>query len=147
MAFALTGYAARGIDIAGPSYKRGIQQVVFKITALATDVDLDIGDSAGTFWTAAAADSTYGSLAAKALLSLTRIAAQSSNLLAIKSPQLLKRVQSAAVGNNGEFAVSIDVLGPDILFKASDGETALYVVLDYELNDSARPEIMSLGSL
>lgn len=89
MAFALTGFSARGIDVKTPTKKRGIQQVVLSVTGAAADVDLDIGDDAGTFWTAAQADATYGALAAKALTILNQIVDNAAALVAVKSPELL----------------------------------------------------------
>jgi cytochrome c551/c552 len=146
MAFALVAYHARGVDVVGPSYKRGIQQVVLDITATANDVDLDIGDDSGTFWTAALANATYGALATKALASLQRIVAQSAALVAVSSEQLLDRVQTAAAGGNGEFALAIQNTRPNITVNAADGETAWKVILTYELDNYAFPEIQSLGS-
>lgn len=146
MAFALVGFQARGIDVAGPSYKRGIQQVVLAITGTASDVDLDIGDDTpGTFWTAALADATYGDLAEKALDVLTKIAANSVCLLAVKSPELLDKVQSAAAGSAGEYAIAIDDLGPNIALHTGEGETSYTIVLEYELNDYIFPMIASFG--
>jgi hypothetical protein len=147
MAFALVAYHARGVDVAGPSYKRGIQQVVLDITATAADVDLDVGDDSGTFWTEALADSTYGTLATKALASLQRIVAQSAALVAVDSQQLIDRVQSATAGSNGEFALAVENTRPNITVNAGDGETAWKLILTYELNNYAVPEIQSFGSV
>ncbi len=144
MAFALTGYVARGTDISGPNFKKGTQQVVIRATGTSADVDLDIGDAAGTFWTAAIADTTYGALATKALLSLQRVAAQSVANVAVSSNQLIDRVQVASLTTTGQFTLANDVIGPNIAFNAGDGETAYYIILDYELNDRVFPEILSL---
>lgn len=145
MAFALTKFSARGIDIAGPSYKRGIQQVVLDITATTADVDLDLGDDAGTFWAAAIANATYGALATKALAVLQVIVAQSSALVAVKSAQLLDRVQIGTVAGAGEYSLAVVNVRPNIAFNAADGEEAIKIVLEYELNDNIYPVVATYG--
>ncbi len=143
MAFGLVGYSARGIDIAGPNYKRGIQQVVFNITGTASDIDLDIGDGTGTFWTAVGATD----MGAKALESLTRISNQTAAILGWQSPQFIDRVQSAAAGSSGEYALSLGGLGVNFSIHTGEGATSYYVIFNLELYDRVFPEIMLLGSL
>lgn len=139
MAFALTRFEARSVDIASVSYKRGIQQVVLDITGTAADVDLDLGDDSGTFWTAALANSTYGDLAAKALEILQKIVDQAAALLAVDSQQLIDRVQVASVSGAGEFSLAVQNTRPNIAFNAADGELAYKIVLTYELNNYIYP--------
>lgn len=144
MAFALTGAMARGIDIAGPSQKRGIQQIVLRITGTTADVALDIGTAAGTFWTAAIANTTYGTLASNFLNNvMVPLSSQSTSLVAVKSAQLLDRVQIATPNGAGQYALAVGVLGPNLSFNAADGETAYYIVLEYELNDLIPPIVAS----
>lgn len=69
MAFALTAFVADGQEMDEAVTKRFRQRAVFTITAANTDVDLDIGDYSGTFWTAVGG-STVG---AKALLAIKDI--------------------------------------------------------------------------
>lgn len=52
MAFGLTRLRAYGIKGESATYKRSLQVVNMEITGTASDVDLDIGDDSGTFWTA-----------------------------------------------------------------------------------------------
>lgn len=144
MAFALTAYEARAIDIGTTTFKRGIQQVVFDITGTTADVDLDIGDSAGTFWVAAQANATYGTLAASALASLTRIAGQST-WMSWQSPQLADRVQVASLTTTGQYSLATDTLGPDFAFNAANGETSYKIILTYEMNNFIFPEVLALG--
>jgi len=73
--FQLTKYNAYGFIIDSDIQKRAVQRAVFHITAANTDIDLDLSDSTGTFWTAAKADTTYGAMATKASASLTKIQA------------------------------------------------------------------------
>ena len=146
MSFALVGFQARSLEVSSPSKVKAVQQVVMNITAAATDVDLDIGDASGTFWTDALADGTYGDLASSALTSLTEIAGQSSALVAVQSEQLIDRVQSAAAGNAGEYALAIDAIGPNITFHAADGDTAYKIILVWELDAGIGPITASYGS-
>lgn len=145
MAFALTKYEARSVDIASTTYKRGIQEVCLTITGTAADVDLDIGDNSGTFWTDAQADATYGSLATNALQSLQRIVSHAQALVAVMSQQLLDRVQVASLTTTGQYTLAIQNTRPNLAFDAADGETAYYIILRYELNQSQFPEIALYG--
>ena len=52
MTFALTAFVADGQEMDEAVTRRFRQRAVFTITAANTDVDLDIGDYTGTFWTA-----------------------------------------------------------------------------------------------
>lgn len=137
MAFALTKYEARSLDIASPTYKRGIQQVVLDITGTSADVDLDLGDDSGTFWTAAQANTTYGELAKKALASLKRIVDQAQALVSVESQELLTKNQivaldsSASVGGNVTETLTVTgLLTTDRILAATiveDGANAAYI--------------------
>lgn len=146
MAFALTGYFARSVEIGSTSYKRGIQQVVLNITGTVDDVDLDIGDDDGTFWTAAVADTVYGTLASNALISLTAIAGQSAALVAVESQELIDRVQVASLSTTGQYSLAIDAIGPNIAVYTADGELTYKIILVWELNDYIMPITASYGS-
>ena len=63
MAFALTKFQAYGQDVSEPVQKRTLQLFECTITATAADVALDLGDVAGTAWSAI--DNTAVGLAAK----------------------------------------------------------------------------------
>ena len=52
MAFALTGYKAWGIETSKAVSPECIQYLEVTITAANTDVAVDVGTTAGTFWTA-----------------------------------------------------------------------------------------------
>lgn len=67
MAFALTGYKSYSRAAYEPVTAQFEQTVELTITRAATDTALDLGNPAGTFWTAALADVTFGALATKAL--------------------------------------------------------------------------------
>ncbi len=76
MAFALTSFFADGVRFMGPGPYRATEQYVFSVTAAATDVDFDMGDATGTFWTAAQANATYGAMATQVLSEVQRLAPQ-----------------------------------------------------------------------
>ncbi len=146
MSFALVAFHARGVEITSPSNKRGIQQVVLDITAAATDVDLDIGDDSGTFWTAALADSTYGSLAASALDVLQAIVAQSAAFVGCASEQLIDRQQVLTLTADGQYILEVQDSRPNITCRASNGETSWKLILTYELDNFIQPIYASLGA-
>jgi hypothetical protein len=146
MAFALTGFKARSYSVGSPSEVKAIQQVVLNITGLAADVDLDIGDATGTFWTDAEADSTYGTLATNALAVLTTIEGQSAALVDVQSAELLDRVQVASLTTTGQYTLAIGDIGPNIEFNAADGEETYKIILVWELNDGILPITASYGA-
>lgn len=146
MSFALVAFHARGVEITSPSNKRGIQQVVLDITATANDVDLDVGDDGGTFWTAAIADSTYGELATQALDILQAIVAQSAAFVGCASQQLIDRVQVAALTGAGQYTLAVVNSRPNIAVDAADGETSWKLILTYEMDNFIQPTYASLGA-
>lgn len=146
MAFALTGFASYGVNVVGPSQKRGIQRATLYITGLVTDVDLDIGDDSGTFWTEAQANSTYGALATKALDVLGKIEDQSTALLAVKSEQLLDRLQAAAAAGTS-YVLTVQAKRPNIEFAAGQAETAYQIDIEWLLNNFQFPIVSSFGTI
>lgn len=144
MAFALTKFEARGIEIKTPSKKRGVQELCFTISALAADVDLDIGDYAGTFWTAAVANASTGALAAAVLAILQAHDDNVAALLAVQSEQLIDRIQAAAAAGTA-YVLTVGNKLPIILCDAANGETSWYIVVRQELNDGIFPVSASYG--
>lgn len=146
MAFALTGFVSYGTNIVGPSQKRGIQRATLTITALVTDVALDLGDDSGTFWTDAQADTTYGELATKALSVLNRIEDQAAALWCVDSEQLLDRLQAAAAAGTS-YTLSVQNKRPNLTFAAGQGETSWVIDLEWSLNNYIFPIVSSFGSI
>lgn len=144
MAFSLRRFDASGIDVGG-SVRRRLQRAAFTIVATTADVDLDIGDDSGTFWTAAVADATYGVLASNVLAWLQALDDNVAALLDVQSPQLLDRVQTAAASGNGEFARAIQNHRPNITVNAADGETSWFIECIWELADNIPPQNQSYG--
>lgn len=85
MAFALTNARFYKVEIPSAVDKRGLQGIEMTVTRLTADTDLDFGDVDGTFWTAAIADATYGTLSTLALGEFKKIA---SNIEAIVSLEI-----------------------------------------------------------
>lgn len=146
MAFALTGFVSYGINIVGPSQKRGIQRATLTITALATDVDLDLGDDSGTFWTEAQANSTYGQLATKALDVLSKIEDQAASLISVRSEQLLDRIQAAAAAGTA-YVLTVQNKRPNLLFDAANGETSWSIDLEWIMQNFQFPVVSSFGAI
>ncbi len=136
MALALTAFRAGGIDLIGPTRKRGLQRIVLEFTAAATDVDLDLGDLDGTFW--GAVDAT--AMGAQALEVVTRIVAQAAAFLSVHSPQLADRQKVLAADiAAGKWYMTLENSMPNITLNAADGETAWYIEVVQELNDGISP--------
>lgn len=99
MAFALTDATFYKIDSGSPVAKRGLQALELKVTRGASDTDLDIGNTSGTFWTAAIANGTYGTQATKALKEFTKIASEIDGIVSCEilgAAGMLLRVASAS---------------------------------------------------
>lgn len=144
MAFALTSFFADGTRFAGPGPYRATQTYVFTITGLTTDVDLDIGDASGTFWTAAIANTTYGEMATQVLAQIVRLEAQISAVKGIYTPQLAARIQAAAAsGTAYTLSINTSLTLPDYTFAASNGETAYTVFVEFLLIPNALPTNLS----
>lgn len=141
MAFALTKAEFRGIVHQGPSYKRGIQEVLLTITGANTDIDLDIGDNAGTFWTAAQADATYGTMAGLVLDQLEAVVAVSEFCAGFKCPELQQTafVQVASAPGASQYSLTSGTYGPNILLNSGTAPTSYKVLLQYELDPAAFP--------
>jgi hypothetical protein len=146
MAFALTGFASYGVNVVGPSQKRGIQRATLYITGLVTDVDLDLGDDSGTFWTEAQANSTYGELATKALDVINKIEDRSTSLIAVKSEQLIDRLQ-VAVAAGTSYTLAVQAKRPNIEFAAGQGETTYQIDIEWLLNNFQFPIVSSFGTI
>jgi len=76
MAFACTKFKAYVVTAQSPTRARKLQRVAMTVTGLNSDTALDIGTLGGTFWTAAKADGTYGSIANAAYDTLVKIVAE-----------------------------------------------------------------------
>jgi hypothetical protein len=135
MAFALTAAEFRSSSFQNPSYKRGAQEVVLTITGAATDTDLDIGDASGTFWTAAQADATYGTMAAEVLTKLQAAVAGTSYLRRWECPELqagaYAQVKSSPAAN--QYSTDIGTYGVNITLHSGDAPTSYHVILVYEM--------------
>lgn len=140
MAFALTSFFADGQKFSGPGPYRAIQTVVFTITGTTADVDLDIGDYSGTFWTDAEADTDYGDLATNVKEFLQKLDDQVQATARIYTPELADRIQAAATSGSA-YTLSIDSTSklPIYAFAASNGETSYTVFVDFLLDKNILP--------
>jgi hypothetical protein len=145
MSFALTYFEAEHVKLAGPGPRWGIQAVQMTVTGLAADVDLDIGDDAGTFWTAAIADATYGDLATSALASLKKILAQGT-VSKVYSPEIDSGFRRAAAAGAGVYAFALQDKRPNWTFNAAEGLTSYTIFIEYYLNQNILPVAESYGT-
>lgn len=143
MAFALTGFRAYGVEIQSVSKKRGVQRAELHITAAATDIDLDIGDPTGTFWTAVGA-TTIGD---GALETLQQIATKSTELTQVQGTALLARLHTAAAGSAGEYALAVANELPNITWHSGDAPTDYTIQLEWLLNNYEFPVVADLSTL
>lgn len=134
MAFAVTAYKAYGLPIEQPVDEKFIQVYELTYTRAAADVDADIGDSAGTFWTAAGG-TTLGAAAKAAILSiLPRVGALKSCELTGDAEYMLR---AAAAGAS---AYVLSTPATPTITHANDGtNTTIKAVLAWTLNPSDMP--------
>lgn len=138
MAFALTKVQCYGVEAEEPVNKRYTQRMILTITAANTDIDLDVGDFAGTFW--GAADATATGLVGLAAIQQISLAAEA--LHAIGGEAIRSRFQVATAANAGEYSVSMDSTNthvPNILFDSGDAPTSYVLVLDWVLKAGMVP--------
>ena len=139
MAFALTEYKAYGIDISEPIQKRAIQVFECTITAAAADVDLDIGDVAGTAWSAI--DGNAIGLAAK--VAFTEILDKVDRLILASCPEI-DNVYLPVYGDATPAASSVGRVNntaktcPEYVFAAGEGQTSYKFVFQWSLKNEMK---------
>ena len=139
MAFALTDYRAYGMDISEPVQKRAIQIFECTLTAIAADVDLDIGDVAGNAW--GEIDNNAIGLAAK--VALTEILTKVDRLAVASCPEIdnvflpVYGDATPAAGSVGRINNTAKTM-PEYVFAAGEGVTAYKFYFQWTLKDGAR---------
>ena len=135
MTFALTKAEFRSVAHQNPSLKRGIQEVLLTITAANTDTALDVGNASGTFWTAAVADATYGSMASAILAQIQAIVSAGGSLRRWECPQLQAGAYAQVKSSPGanQYSTTLDTYGVDITLHSGDAPTSYSLYLVYEL--------------
>jgi hypothetical protein len=123
MAFALTAAYIYPELIKSPVANRHANQIIeLEFTGLATDLDLDVGDLAGTFWSAA----DNAAMGAAVLAAITLLYPQFSlrGCVALQSVQLLPRLSAAAITTNSYvLTVNSTTLLPEIALNTAEGIT------------------------
>lgn len=148
MAFAVTKFNAYGVLNANATQKRGIQRVELTITGANTDTAYDLGTTAGTFWTSAVADATYGGVATAArTFILTTLNGQVASTIGIRSQQLLARLQAAAAsGTSYTLSVaSVTTPVPELAFASGSAPTSGVYVIEWLLADNTEPLTATYG--
>lgn len=121
MAFSITDAKLYKVEVPNATKRYGLQGVELKVArGAAGDVDFDVGDTAGTFWTdAVAAAGNAGSLASAVLVEFGKIHDKvdglvSLELVANNGPML--RVASASAATNYDLsnAGTYPLFEPDI---------------------------------
>lgn len=139
MAFALTSFFADGERYLGPGPLKGVQRVILGITGTTADIDLDIGDDSGTFWTDAVADTTYGEMASQALTTLQKIIGQTVTWQAVYCPQIDAVYLRAAAAAASAYTLAFTNSRPNWTFDTGEGLTAYTVIIDYIMDPAISP--------
>ncbi len=151
MAFALTRFKSYGRRHDGENRSHAEQVCELHITAANTDIAYDLDVTAGTFWTAAEANATYGALATKAKsVFLTDIVAVKHRCIAVDGEPLVGdflRVLSGAAGLQYVVAVGATVAHmPSLTFVSASAPTAITLVITWTLVDGAEAVVSDLGA-
>jgi len=145
MAFALTNFKAFGIRTEGSTRQHVNQVAQLYITAATSDVAMDLGTDAGTFWTAAQANATYGALASQALSVLQKIQNYVTGLMTVQSPALLNRIKVTSPAAATDYSLTISNQRPNITFDAANGDTSYVITLVWALHDGLEATVSDLG--
>lgn len=144
MAFALTSFFADGTKYQGPGLYRAQQNIVITATGLAADVDFDVGDYSGTFWTAALADATYGTLASQVKTALQKITAQCQCVAGTAyiaeldyDPDIIRG--TTALVDVYVYNIDSTTLLPIYLFAANEGQLTYTLFVSYLLSPNMLP--------
>lgn len=141
MAFALTAFEAFPLMVQGAQPRRAVQRVVFHATGTTGDVDFDIGDFTGTFWTAAITTD----LGVTALAAIQKIIAQVDYRVGLYSPEI-DDLTRAAVPSPTEYILAFENQLPKYtLFAGGGGLLAYHVTVDFHLDPNMLSEVLTLG--
>lgn len=138
MAFALTRVQAYGLEAEEPVNKRYTQRMILSITAANTDVDLDLGDYAGTFWSTVGGSEPGDT----ALQAIKDVQTRALSLVNIGGDAILNKLRVATATSAGEWSADMNGTNthlPDIAFVSGDAPTSYVVVLDWVLKAGEVP--------
>lgn len=140
MAIALTKFRAYGEYNTDTTYIKGLQCAKFVITAAAADVDYDIDDFTGNFWTAVSSTDIGAGVKAWMRSHYQGIEA----LVAVEGDFVQSYLRGAATGA-GVYTQAITSALPDIQFNAADGPTSMVLILKWSLADGQTPLTANFG--
>ena len=146
MAFALTKFRAYGLEPGGPT-RCQLQRLQFTIKGTGADVALDVGTLAGTFWTAAKADATYGAMATEVLARLTAfcVDANCSVVTKVGGNPINDKVRATAAGA-GTYTLSISNYLPVITLNAAEGLTDYVLCVEVALVPTIKAMYADFGA-
>lgn len=140
MAIALSKFAAYGEHNTDTVKDRGIQVAKFVLTGDAADVDYDISDFTGNFWTAVAASAAGAG--AKAWLRANY--SQFLSLVTVEGSFAQAYLRAAAVGV-GAYTQAVTSDLPDLAFNAADGPTRMVLILKWAMPEGSVPLTVNFG--
>ena len=134
MAFALTSFKAYGVEASQPVTSRFKQVVQITYTAAVGDVSLDLGNAAGTFWTAVAN--------APALNFWTRVQAKADTLVAFVAPTITdakERIASGGTLATGQYKAVLTPAGFAVTSYTGEGVSGT-LTMEFLLKPQTLPE-------
>lgn len=147
MSFALTRFKAYGIRASGATRQHVQQVAVLGITAANTDTAMDIQTLAGTFWTAAIANATYGSLATAARTKIfTDITGVMAHFVSAHAPALFTRLQVTTATTGTEYNTALTAGIPGFAFVSGSAPTAFTLTITWLLKDGYEAIVADYGA-
>ena len=135
MTFALTRFEAYGVQIDQPLSKRYIQRVEMRITGANTDIAVDLGNLAGTFWTAVGSTEP----GTTALAAIKAIALKAASLVHVGGSEVTNKCRVAGTASAGQYNMTVTNDRPNITYVTTDAPTSQKLVLEWELKDGEAP--------
>lgn len=130
-------FATESLKAVSPEYQQNLMLIV---NGAAADVAMDFGNPAGTFWTAALADATYGAVAAKCLAALTNFDKNAAFAIVPGGNFVCYRVRTKTPVDTGDYAISSWTNKiPNFTFAAGDGPGSTNVIFSFGMTPGWQP--------
>ena len=139
-------YASEGSKAVSPGTLQTCEMV---ITGAAGDVDLDLDDFSGTFWTAALADATYGAVALlikKALQNVAKSVASTHHVggnFILYRPRVPAGAEAAATGAYSANYNNTTKL-PNFTFDTANGPQGTNIIVTWDMTPGTQPMTLDL---
>ena len=146
MAIQVVGYHIFGLETSKAVSPLAQQTLLINVNAASSDVTWDLGNAAGTFWTAALADATYGTTAASCLAALQSFDKAAAFALAVGGNFTLYRVRALTPTGTGDYQISSWTnRTPNFVFATGAGPGSTNIVLTWGMPQGFQVQTLDVG--